>query len=201
MKSQLLWVLAVFFLFNQIAFAGEKIVTYDVFTNSEEINTNDELEGITDIAITKVATKIKFIDSDYCQYEDTFSCNRIEILEEVKVIQVKVQYQNGSWRGEDDDVTKSLEFNFPINSISQEDLLMIYENSKGWDFTGKKGRAGTRIANKLFDLSREITPKIVSVIDYERSKICDAEDVYCVEELIFKNIKINVQNVKINLKK
>ncbi len=201
MKSQLLWVLAVFFLFNQIAFAGEKIVTYDVFTNSEEINTNDELEGITDIAITKVATKIKFIDSDYCQYEDTFSCNRIEILEEVKVIQVKVQYQNGSWRGEDDDVTKSLEFNFPINSISQEDLLMIYENSKGWDFTGKKARARTRIANKLFELSREITPKIVSVIDYERSKICDAEDVYCVEELIFKNIKINVQNVKINLKK
>jgi|GEM_PF-2704315 hypothetical protein len=201
MKSQLLLVLVVFFLFNQIAFANEKIITYDVFTNSEEINTNDELEGIMGVEITKVPKKIKVIESDFCQFEDSYSCKRVEILEEVKVIQVKVQYKNGSWRSEDDDVTKSLEFNFPINSISQEDLLMISENSRGWDFTGKKARARVRIANSLFELSREVAPKIISVIDYDKSKICDAEDVYCTEELIFKKVTINVQNIKINLKK
>jgi hypothetical protein len=201
MKSLLLSALFVFIVLNQIAFAGEKVVSYNVFNNTEEININDEIQGIVDIDILKVPTKIKYIESDSCQFDDSPSCNRVEILEEVKVIQVKVQYKNGSWRSEDDDVTKSLEFNFPVNSVSHEDLLMISENSRGLDFTGKKARARTRMANKLFELNREVAPKIISVIDYDKSKICDAEDVYCEEEIILKKIKINVQNIKINLKK
>lgn len=201
MKSLLLSALFVFIVSNQIAFAGEKVVSYNVFNNTEEININDEIQGIVDIDILKVPTKIKYIESDSCQFDDSPSCNRVEILEEVKVIQVKVQYKNSFWASENDDVTKSLEFNFPVNSVSHEDLLMISENSRGLDFTGKKARARTRMANKLFELNREITPKIISVIDYDKSKICDVEDVYCVEEIILKKIKINVQNVKINLKK
>ncbi len=201
MKSHLFSVLFVVFIFSQIANASERIVTYNVFSNFEEIAINDELQGISDIEIKKIPTKIKFIESDSCQFDDSPSCNHVEILEQVRVIQVKVHYKNGSWRSEDDDVTKSLEFNFPVDSLSHEDLLMISENSKGWDFTGKKARTRTRIANKLFELTREITSKIISVIDYEKSKICDAEDVYCEEELIFKNIKIKVQNVNVSLKK
>ncbi len=201
MKSLLLSALFVFIVLNQIAFAGEKVVSYNVFNNTEEININDEIQGIVDIDILKVPTKIKYIESDSCQFDDSPSCNRVEILEEVKVIQVKVQYKNGSWVSENDDVTKSLEFNFPVNSVSHEDLLMISENSRGLDFTGKKARARTRMANKLFELNREVAPKIISVIDYDKSKICDAEDVYCEEEIILKKIKINVQNIKINLKK
>ena len=201
MKSLLLSALFVFIVLNQIAFAGEKVVSYNVFNNTEEININDEIQGIVDIDILKVPTKINYIESDSCQFDDSPSCNRVEIIEEVKVIQVKVQYKNGSWVSENDDVTKSLEFNFPVNSVSHEDLLMISENSRGLDFTGKKARARTRMANKLFELSREVAPKIISVIDYDKSKICDAEDVYCEEEIILKKIKINVQNIKINLKK
>lgn len=201
MKSLLLSALFVFIVLNQIAFAGEKIVNYNVFNTTEEININDEIQGIVDIDILKVPTKIKYIESDSCQFDDSPSCNRVEILEEIKVIQVRVLYKNGSWVSENDDVTKSLEFNFPVNSVSHEDLLMISENAKGWDFTGKKARARTRMANKLFELNREVAPKIISVIDYDKSKICDAEDVYCEEEIILKKIKINVQNIKINLKK
>jgi hypothetical protein len=185
---------------NHLVLAGERIETYEVYNNQDEIREADQVEGIVDINLLKVPKKIKFTESENCQFDDSPSCNTIEVIEEEKVIQIKVQYQNSSWSNTDDDVTKYLEFNFPINSVSHEHLLLISENSRGWDFSGKKARARLRLANKLFKIQSEIIPKIISTIDYVKSQLCDPEDIFCEEIVVFKKIQIKVQQIKAELK-
>jgi hypothetical protein len=200
MKSQVIMAMVVFFLTNHFAVAGERIVTYDIFNLQEEINAKDTLEGIMDVGIYKVPRKVKYTESESCQFDDSPNCNSVEILEEVKVIQIKVQYQNGTWTNSDENPTNFLEFNFPLNSISQEDLLIISEKSRGWDFSGKKARARKIIANKLFEVKSVMTKKVISTIDYDKSTLCYPEDIYCEENLIYKQIEIKVQKVNAALK-
>lgn len=187
-------------LFTNLCFAGERVVTYDIFNLQDEINAKDTLEGIIDVGIYKVPKKVKFIESESCQFDDSPTCNRVEILEEVKVIQIKVQYQNGAWTSSDESSTNFLEFNFPLDSITHEDLLFISENSRNWDFLGKKAKARLKIANKLFGIKSMMAPKTILTIDYDKSTLCDPDDVYCIEDLVYKEIEIKVQKVNAFLK-
>ncbi len=101
-----------------------------------------------DVGIYKIPRKVKYTESESCQFEDSPTCNRVEILEEVKVIQIRVQYQNGTWTSSDEPPINFLEFHFLLDSISGEDLLFISEKSRGWDLSGKKARGRRIIANR-----------------------------------------------------
>lgn len=200
MKSQILKAVVVLFLTQHFAIAGERIVTYDIFNLQVEINAKDTLEGIMDVGINKIPRKVKYTESESCQIDDSPFCKNVEILEEVKVIQIRVQYQNGTWTSSDENPSNFLEFNFPLNSISNEDLLYISEKSRGWDLSGKKAKARRIIANKLFEVKSVMTPKVISTIDYEKSTLCDPEDIYCEEDLVYKQIEIKFQKVNAALK-
>jgi hypothetical protein len=45
-----------------------------------------------------------------------------------------------------------------------------------------------------------MTPKVISTIDYEKSTLCDPEDIYCEEDLVYKQIEIKFQKVNAALK-
>lgn len=178
------------------AFAGERIVTYDIYHNYSELDHEARDFKIWNFAIVNVDKKVKITESEYCG-DDTFSCTRREVLEKEKVLQLTVEYHSGRTVMSEDSPYEYIEVNFPLNAISVEELETMTLNSGFWDLRGRKAKARKAIAKKNFDFSIKERKKTIAVIDYYNSTLCDIGDNWCREDIRYINKVITVKDFSI----
>ncbi|MEK6554128.1 MAG: hypothetical protein AABZ31_02720 [Bdellovibrionota bacterium] len=124
--------------------AAERSVSY--LNDTIYIETDAHHLAIEDIAIRKVASKMRDIspcrsngpdsDIEFCE----------EVSEKTEVVQVSFTYRQGSF--EDDSYDEEL--NFPLSAFTADEIAQLRKLSKGsFDLFGKKAKARRRLALEL----------------------------------------------------
>lgn len=184
-------------LISVAAFASERIVNIDVFSNKLQLAGNVSKIKLNDIHFYKAESKVKIIEEEYCG-ESSFCDQRI-VLERVPALRVTVSYFNPGPM--EDDGEQWVDLNLPVNLLSKEDLALLKKNTAVFDLLQRRARARQAILRANFEVVVTERSQVVSVLDYQRSTICSMDDgPYCREELFYVPKTIKLKDVVVNKK-
>ena len=172
--------------------AGQGVCRPDIWASEHALFSSWEPAGLRIVSIRPERVVKLYEPGERCDPEDYWCDDGPDRVEYEDVIQVVVEYRDSTVDFYEDDL-KELKYNFRPGDFSSSELKRI---------RGSSGRANRRLANRLFSVGLDKKQVKRTVVDREKSRICDDEDYYCdgKEEIVRKDVAVDLTVVRLKRK-